>query len=105
MAALTTLMGAPDWSDPDLDDFKALTGSDEGLGEVRFEVIKQEGKRQVKRQIRCLGIWPADNKEFILLNGFEKSGRATIPAGAYSEAHKLRRQCGQGRGEVDEFFK
>lgn len=104
-AAITTLRGTPDWEDPEVREFRPLTGTDAGLGEVRFEVVRQEGKKQVKRQLRCLGIWPADGHEFVLLNGLEKSGRAAIPPNAFSEAHRLRKWYGQGRGAVDELFK
>lgn len=102
-AALKVLSGVEDWEDPDVQEFKALTGMDQGLGEVILEVIQQEGKKQRKRQIRCLGIWPADGKEFVLLNGLEKSGRSPIPPDAYREAHRLRKQYGQARGTVDDF--
>jgi hypothetical protein len=104
-ATLTTLMGIADWDDPDVEEFKSLTGADAGLGEVRFEVIQQEGKKQRKRQLRCLGIWPADGHEFVLLNGLEKSGRTSVPTNAYAQAHRLNKQYGQGRGRVDELFK
>src|SRR5436309_996736 len=83
LAALLVLSGIEDWNDSDVEEFKALTGRDEGLGEVRTEVIRQEGKKQIRRQIRCLGIWPADGKEFVLLNGLVKSGRSPNPPNAY----------------------
>ena len=35
-ATVTTLMGVSDWEDPDLREFKVLSGRDEGLGEIRF---------------------------------------------------------------------
>lgn len=104
-ATLITLIGIADWGDADVEEFKVLTGRDAGLGEIRFEIIHQEGRRQRKRQLRCLGIWPPDGNEFVLLNGLEKSGRVSIPANAYTEAHRLKQQYGQGRGSVDEYFK
>lgn len=105
LAALVTLSGTEDWDDSDVEEFKVLTGMDTGLGEVITEVVKQDGKKQRKRQIRCLGIWPADQHEFVLLNGLEKFGRSPKPSDAYIEAHRLRKQYGQGRGSVDEYFK
>lgn len=103
-AAITALQGVPDWEDSDVEEFKSLIGVNIGLGEVRFEVTWQEGKKQIKRQFRCLGIWPADGNEFVLLNGLEKSGRTPIPPDAYTEAQRFRRRYGQGRGGVDELF-
>lgn len=104
-AALVSLSGVESWDEEDVEEFKPLTENDAGLGEVIVEVIQQAGKKQVKRQIRCLGIWPPDGKEFVLLNGLEKSGRSPNPSNAYSEAHRLRRAYGQGRGAVDDYFK
>jgi hypothetical protein len=103
-AVLTDLLGEPNWEDPSVRGFKVLTGKDVGLAEIICEVLQQDGKKQRKRQIRGLGIWPPDLGEFVLLNGFEKSGKSPIPPNAFSEAHRLRRQYGQGRGTVNEFF-
>lgn len=100
-AALVTLSGESDWEHEDVTEFKPLTDRDVGLGEVILEIIER-GK---KRQIRCLGIWPADQNEFVLLNGLEKFGRSPKPPDAYAEAHRLRKQYGQGRGMTDDYFK
>jgi hypothetical protein len=105
-AALIALSGEHgDWEDPEVKQFKALTGNDVGLGEVIAEIVQQEGPKQRKRQIRCLGIWPADSREFVLLNGLEKFGKSPNPPNAYREAHRLKRQYGQARGTVDDYFK
>jgi hypothetical protein len=55
-----------------------------------------------KRQYRAIGIWRKDQGDFILLTGFEKSGRSTNPPNAFEVATRLRNQFNQGRGTIHE---
>ena len=75
-ATLFTLAATEDWTDPELEEFKVLTGRHLGLGEIRFAIdVRPAGRRQFKRRFRPVGIWPPEHLDFIILLGCEKSGR------------------------------
>jgi hypothetical protein len=87
---------------------KDLTGSEQfkpmrrhhaGLWEVVLEV-HDCGK---KRQIRPVGFWHYGQRDFILVDACEKSGRFTIPAGVFDSASDiLGRFFHEGRGTIYE---
>ena len=70
-----------------------------GLWEVRFEVIQDRRKRH----FRPVGFWNYGGEEFVLVNGCEKSGRVTIPAGIFDNALDIHCQFfNEGRGTINE---
>lgn len=85
-----------DWSDIDL--IKMLERECAGLWEV---IIDLKDKKPY-RHIRPIGIWHPEERIFILLGGFEKSGRTRIPDDACSEALKYKAQYLSGRGVIDD---
>jgi len=101
-ATLPILGEIETWDDPNypVSAFKALTRNPRhvGLSELIFEVTINNRKRQY----RAIGIWRKDQWDFILLTGFEKSGRSTNPPNAFEVAIRLRNQFNQGRGTLHE---
>lgn len=85
--------------DPEVGEFKVLERQHVGLCEIRFEV-----DRPKKRQFRPLGIWREESYIFILLNAYEKSGRATIPPNALNRALELKAMWEEGRGTICDHF-
>lgn len=105
-SAIDTLGAIENWDDPDLEEFSVFTEKPQhlGLAQLRFFVVqKQEGTgRQIKRNFRVIGLWRQEQREFVFLTGFEKSGRITIPANAFKLALDLRIQLEEGRGHCDD---
>jgi len=69
--------------------FLPMDRNEKGLWEVRFKVVFNG---RLKRQFRAVGFWNydwEDRREFILVTGCQKSGRSTIPPGAYGLALDL----------------
>ncbi len=97
-ATLVTLGATENWDDPELENFKVFTRKPGhlGLAQVQFEII--QGKK--KRQFRVLGLWRQEQREFILLVGFEKNGRSPNPPNAFEVAQDLRMQIEDGRGLI-----
>src|SRR5947209_2825045 len=75
----------PDWS---VDPIKPLERECVGLWEV---IINLKDKRPV-RHIRPIGLWHPEERIFIFLGAFEKSGRNKIPAEPCREALKYKAQ-------------
>lgn len=100
-ATLVTLGATEDWDDPELRSFKVFTRKPEhlGLAQIQFEVI--EGKK--KHQFRVLGLLRQEQKEFVVLMGFEKNGRSPNPPNAYDLALDLRMQIEDGRGLIYDY--
>lgn len=101
---LGILKGADVWIGRD--EFKELTGEHAGLCEIRFNVqFPKPGSPsgQVKRRFRPLGIWRPREREFILLVGYEKSGRLWLPPNAFTLALKYKREFELGMGELHDF--
>ena len=95
--ALTTLSATDDWSDTS--QFKELTKSHTGLGEIRF---KLEGPPV--RRFRPVGIWPPIvDREFILLLGCEKNRNIYIPPDAFTLALEYKRRWDRGEGEIHDY--
>lgn len=93
-ATLATLSATADWSDTW--QFKELTKSHAGLGEIRF---KLEGPPL--RRFRPVGLWPPIiQREFILLLGCEKALGVYIPSDAFTLALEYKRRLERGEGEV-----
>jgi hypothetical protein len=104
-ATLFILGATDDWENESVEEFKPLTEKHHGLGEVRFYVdaIAPGAKRPHRRRFRPVGIWPSIiDREFILILGCEKSGRSSIPHGAFDSALKHKAQFEQGRGTLHE---
>jgi len=96
-ASLATLIATVDWTDAW--QFKALTKSHVGLGEIRF---KLEGPPV--RRFRPVGIWPpVREREFILLLGCEKNRHVYIPADAFVVALRYKQQLEAGTGEIHDY--
>jgi hypothetical protein len=96
-AALTTLSATADWSDTS--QFKELTGTHAGLGEIRF---KLEGPPI--RRFRPVGIWPPIIEgEFILLLGSEKNRNVYIPRDAFTLTLEYKRRWERGEGEIHDY--
>src|ERR1035438_8282398 len=74
LVTLGATKDAEDWDDPEFESFKLFTDKPQhlGLGEVRFEVIRQ----RKRRQFRVIGLRRTEQRELILLMGFEKNGRS-----------------------------
>ena len=95
--ALTTLSATDDWSDTR--QFKELTKSHTGLGEIRF---KLEGPPI--RRFRPVGIWPPIvEREFILLLGCEKNRNIYVPPDAFTLALEYKRRWDRGEGEIHDY--
>jgi hypothetical protein len=104
-ATLLILSATEDWEGEDLEEFKALTETHIGLGEVRFHIVALSPgtKRPHKRRFRPVGIWPtAVNREFVLILGCEKSGRTSIPHDAFGLALRHKALLEEGRGTTRE---
>src|SRR5271157_4273762 len=90
-ATISILGEIETWDDPNypVSAFKVLTRNPQhaGLSELIFEATI--GNR--KRQYRVIGIWRREQRDFIMLTGFEKSGRSTNPPNAFEVAVKLRK--------------
>jgi hypothetical protein len=99
-AALVTLGATDDWDDPDLREFKSFTDKPQhlGLGQVRFETNREDRKRQ----FRVIGLRRTEQRELILLMGFEKNGRSPKPPNAFEIALELRTRFEEGEGELHE---
>jgi hypothetical protein len=69
-----------------------------------WEVLIDLKDRRPFRQIRPIGVWHSDEKIFVLLGAFEKSGRIHTPANACSEALKYKAQYQARRGEIHDHF-
>jgi len=67
-----------------------------------WEVILDIKDRRPFRHIRPIGVWHSEERLFILLGAFEKSGRIRIPANACSEALKYKVQYEAGRGTIND---
>ncbi len=94
---LKEILGTKDVTDSK--QFKAMRRQHEGLWEIVLEVLHQ-GR---KRQFRPVGFWGHSERDFILVNGCEKSGRFTIPGGVFNSALDIRnRYFEQGEGEIYE---
>lgn len=79
--------------------FKPMVRQHKGLWEIVLEV--REPRR--KRQIRAVGFWDYDERDFILVDGCEKAGRFTIPPGIFDKAsNMLGLYFHEGRGTVNE---
>lgn len=81
-----------------LNPFKLLRRECAGLWEM---VVDIKDKRPF-RHIRPIGIWHSEERLFILLGAFEKSGRIYDPANACAEALKYKAQCESGRGAIND---
>ncbi len=104
-ATLITLAGIEVWDDPELEQFKVLTGPHVGLGEIRFEVEQQVGTKRKKRKFRMLGIWPPPiEREFVMLGGLEKSGRSPTPTNAFELAMKYKADFERDEGRTCDHF-
>lgn len=66
-----------------------------------WEVIIDLKDKPPVRHIRPIGLWHSDERIFILLGAFEKSGRKRIPADACAQALKYKAQYEAGRGAID----
>ena len=99
-ATVADLAVTEDWNDPDLMSFDVFTRKPEhlGLAQVKFYVI--QGQR--KRHFRAVGLWRQQEREFIFLGGFEKSGRTTIPPEAFDGILRLRVELEENKGEIHE---
>mgnify|MGYP000863774547 CR=1 FL=1 len=105
-ATLLFLRATHDWEYPRIDEFKALTGRNQGLGELRFDVrVNRHGSRNpVKRRFRPVGIWPpVSPNSFILILGCEKSGRGTyVPHCAFDIAMRHKADFENREGAIHE---
>lgn len=102
---LATLKGTDVWVGTK--EFKELTREHLGLAELRFNVeFPKPGSPsgRVKRRFRPLGIWRPREREFVLLVGYEKSGRLRLPPNVFVLAFKYKREFGLGMGELHEYF-
>jgi hypothetical protein len=97
-ATLLTLAATEDWIHKRVKAFKVMTGAHVGLCELRFTVITQRRKRR----FRPLGVWQKDSRNFVLLGGFEKSGRELIPSNAFALALTYKADFEAGKGRLDE---
>lgn len=62
--------------------------------------VREAGR---KRQIRPVGFWDYDERDFILVDGCEKAGRFTIPPGILDNASELLgRYFHEGTGTIHE---
>ncbi len=77
---------------------KSLERDCTGLWEV---IINIKDKRPY-RHIRPIGLWHPDERIFIFLGAFEKSGRAKVPNDPCKDALKYKAWHEAGRGEIDE---
>ena len=101
---LLTLRAVDDWTDPDVREFKELTGRHRGLAEIRFDIpaIHPETRKPFKRRFRPAGIWRPEKRDFILLLGCEKRGRTYIPHDAFGLALSYKAQFEEGKGTICE---
>jgi len=67
-----------------------------------WEVLLDLKDHRPYRHIRPIGIWYSDERLFILLGAFEKSGRIRTPGNACSEAIKYKSQYESGRGTIND---
>ncbi len=81
-----------------LNPIKPLEREGAGLWEVVLDI---KDKRPF-RHIRPIGIWYSEERLFILLGAFEKSGRVRIPVDACSKALKYKAQYEIGRGKIND---
>jgi hypothetical protein len=103
-ATLLILSATEDWESEHLEVFKSLKREHAGLGEIRFHVmaLAPGAARPHRRRFRPVGIWPAVNREFILILGCEKSGRTFIPHDAFGLAIRHKALLEEGRGMIRE---
>jgi len=102
---LLILGATDDWEHEDVEEFKPLTKSHIGLGEVRFYVdaLAPGAKRPHRRRFRPVGIWPCViEREFVLILGCEKSGKTFIPHGAFDKALGHKADFERGKGTLHE---
>jgi hypothetical protein len=65
---------------PNLDEepaFNPLRNDHRGLFTIRLEIVE----RQKKRHFRPVGFWGPNTAELVLVDGYEKSGRSSVPPG------------------------
>ena len=102
------LKGTESWLDPEIDEFKLLTGAHAGLGlgEIRFSVeVKRPGAPKAKkRRFRPIGMYHETEREFILILGCEKFGMNTVPTGAFDLATRHKTEFDQKRGWTHDHF-
>lgn len=99
-ATLIVLADTEDWADEELLSFDVFVRKPEhlGLAQVKFYTIRN-GK---KRNFRAVGLWRQEQREFIFLGAFEKSGRTTIPPGAFRDILNWRIELEKKKGRIHE---
>ena len=94
---LQEVLGTNDLTDSK--QFKPLKRQHLGLWEIVLEVREN----QQRRQLRPVGFWNYGQEDFILVSACEKSGRFTIPQGAFDYALDIVGQFfHEGRGAIRE---
>ncbi len=94
--SLVESYSSEDWER--LNPFKLLTRECAGL----WELIVDIKDRKPFRHIRPVGVWHAEERVFVLLGAFEKSGRIYAPANACAEALKYKAQYEARRGAIND---
>lgn len=97
-ATLITLGAATDWSG--LGEVKELERQHAGLTEFIVEVTAKGKKRHYRVAVLCR----PETFECILFTGCEKSGRVTIPPGAFDLALTYKKWLEQRRGTTHEYI-
>jgi len=104
-ATLLILGSTENWEDESTEEFKPLSVTHPGLGEVRFHVNAHApgARRPHRRRFRPVGIWPpTTSREFVLILGCEKSGRTFTPHDAFGRALRYKALFDQGKGTTRE---
>jgi hypothetical protein len=78
--------------------FKLLERECAGLWELVIDIKD----RKPFRHIRPLGVWHVEERLFVFLGAFEKSGYIYKPSDACKEALKYKAQYENGRGAIDD---
>lgn len=80
------------------DGIKELERDCAGLWEVKIDLKD----KKPFRHIRPIGLWHPDERIFIFLGAFEKSGQIKIPPDPCGDALKFKKQYEAGLGVIDE---
>jgi hypothetical protein len=103
-ATLLLLRATEDWTASHVQEFKVLTGTHLGLGEIRFHIVIQRkgAKTTHRRRFRPVGPWPPKGSDFVILLGCEKSGRIYNPPYAFDAALVYAKELADGKGSTRE---